>query len=49
VGLPLDTWIRLFAWMAIGFVIYFGYSRRHSLLRRAAKQSSTAAVAETER
>lgn len=40
VGLPLDTWIRLFAWMAIGFVIYFTYSRRHSLLRMAGKQPS---------
>ena len=48
VGLPLDTWIRLFVWMAIGFAIYFGYSRRHSLLRRAGKQASATSATKTE-
>jgi len=30
------TLIRLFAWMAIGLVIYFFYGRKHSKLRRGA-------------
>ncbi len=29
-GLPLETWIRLFVWFAIGMAIYFGYGRSHS-------------------
>src|SRR4030095_624962 len=33
-SLPLDTWIRLIDWMAIGLVIYFGYSYTHSHLAK---------------
>jgi APA family basic amino acid/polyamine antiporter len=32
-GLPLDTWIRLFVWLLIGFGIYFSYGIKHSRLR----------------
>jgi len=33
-GLPKDTWIRLVIWLAIGLVIYFAYSQKHSLIGR---------------
>jgi amino acid transporter len=32
--LPIDTWIRLVAWLGIGLVIYFAYGARHSVLGR---------------
>ncbi|MFF5444151.1 amino acid permease [Streptomyces sp. NPDC012888] len=31
-NLPADTWLRFGIWMAIGFVVYFLYSRGHSRL-----------------
>jgi APA family basic amino acid/polyamine antiporter len=31
-GLPVENWIRFVVWLAIGLVIYFTYSRRHSEL-----------------
>ena len=33
-SLPAANWWRLFAWLAIGLVIYFTYSRKHSFLGR---------------
>ena len=32
--LPLTTWIRFGAWLAIGLVFYFLYGVRHSALNK---------------
>ncbi len=32
-SLPWENWARLFIWLAIGFAIYFGYGKRHSVMR----------------
>ncbi len=34
VFLPLDTWIRLIAWMMVGFDLYLFYGMRHSHLNK---------------
>ncbi len=31
-ALPLETWVRFFVWLLIGFAIYFPFGRRHSKL-----------------
>ena len=45
-SLPVENWWRLVVWLIIGFVIYFGYGRKHSLLR--VKQEPTAGAPTTE-
>jgi basic amino acid/polyamine antiporter, APA family len=45
IGLPLDTWLRLIIWMAIGLVIYFTYGRHHSKVQLRGVQSAGAADA----
>jgi APA family basic amino acid/polyamine antiporter len=45
-SLPGQNWLRLFVWLLIGFVIYFSYGRRHSVLAklRDAEEANGAAV-----
>lgn len=43
-SLPLDTWIRLIDWMAIGLVIYFAYSYKNSKLATVSDAASNAEV-----
>jgi APA family basic amino acid/polyamine antiporter len=31
-SLPSENWLRLIIWLALGLVIYFGYSRKHSIM-----------------
>jgi len=38
VALPGDTWLRLIIWLAIGFIIYFGYSVKNSKLNNPGKK-----------
>lgn len=33
-SLPSENWMRLGVWLLIGFIIYFGYGRRHSVMSK---------------
>ena len=33
-SLPAENWWRLIIWLALGFIIYFGYGRHHSVLAK---------------
>ncbi|UVI35497.1 amino acid permease [Brevibacterium spongiae] len=36
-NLNMDTWIRFLVWLAIGLIVYFAYSRKHSRLNTPAE------------
>jgi APA family basic amino acid/polyamine antiporter len=42
VSLPAENWFRLIVWLLLGIVIYFGYSKRHSVLARMRDRESPA-------
>ena len=44
ITLPVDTWIRLVVWLAIGMSIYFLYARRHTEARFAELASGARAL-----
>jgi APA family basic amino acid/polyamine antiporter len=33
-SLPPENWLRLIVWLLIGFAIYFGYGRKHSVMAK---------------
>jgi APA family basic amino acid/polyamine antiporter len=39
-SLPLESWVRLFIWLAIGLTIYFTYSRHRSEFGRSPRDAS---------
>lgn len=45
--LPLDTWLRLFVWMAVGLAIYFVYGRRRGATSRHERPRSPRVAAPT--
>jgi APA family basic amino acid/polyamine antiporter len=41
-SLPAENWLRLGVWLLIGFLIYFGYGRKHSVMSRHLSHELTA-------
>jgi len=44
-SLPSDNWWRLGVWLAIGFLIYFGYGRHHSVMKGGAAAALSSEIA----
>ncbi|WP_138445163.1 amino acid permease [Sinomonas susongensis] len=47
ISLPWETWVRFAVWLVIGLAIYFGYSRRHSLLNPESPRHETTTASGT--
>lgn len=47
-SLPFENWVRLFVWLLLGFVIYFGYGIRRSVLVRERERAAPVAGQEPE-
>lgn len=43
-SLPAENWTRLGVWLLIGFVIYFAYGRRHSVLAKLRGEAEAARI-----
>ena len=39
---PAENWERLFLWLGLGLLIYFGYGRRQSVVARLARNEAPA-------
>jgi APA family basic amino acid/polyamine antiporter len=39
-SLPAANWLRLFAWLAIGLLIYFLYGKKHSTMRNLSEEDA---------
>jgi APA family basic amino acid/polyamine antiporter len=40
-SLAPENWWRLIIWLAVGMLIYFGYSRKHCITARLSAEGST--------
>jgi APA family basic amino acid/polyamine antiporter len=47
-SLPPHNWLRLLIWLLIGFVVYFGYGRKHSVMARMRAGETVAPIAGTD-
>lgn len=39
-SLPGENWLRLVIWLGLGFAVYFGYGKKHSIMREKSEETS---------